>query len=212
MPNRMPRLDLRMERQASVALGLVRAGEFAWRAGTPSVRRRWSTARLEALYEIVFLQVFSAWERCQEEIFLRSLCGYASISAGQELLVKGKYFTSVAIARNTLLPTGAYWLWHEPDKVIGRCHGYISGGRQEAVILSSKPQLKDWSAIRHRIAHDQQEDAKNKFSQAINNISGRPYIAPRPGRFLRDIASSSTNRRWIDVAISELVGLAKQLV
>jgi len=211
MQKRMPRLDLRLARQSRIALGLVHAGEFAGRSGSPSVRRRWSPSRLEALYEAVFLQVFSAWERCQEEIFLRSLCGYESVAAGRETLVRSP-FKSVRIARNTLLPLNAYWLWHKPDQIVGRCQGYIKNGQQEAIILSSKPRLQDWAAIRHRIAHDQQEDAKRKFSQAIINISGLAYIAPRPGRFLRDIQSASTNRRWIEVAISDLVGLAGQLV
>jgi hypothetical protein len=102
MARRMPRFDLVLSRQSQLALGIVRAGEITRTAAGAVGRREWNVPRLEALCELAFLRVFSAWEACLEAVFFRSLCGYAS-RIGRETLVAGGYFPTVAAAETSVL-------------------------------------------------------------------------------------------------------------
>lgn len=213
----MPRLDRALSDQAQAALAIVKAGEFAHVSGTTRVRKEWSMGRLEALYELAYLRAFAAWEICLEAAFYRSLCGYAS-AVGQETLVRGSYYPNLAGAEAAVLGKYSYRLWHNPQKVIERCKGYIKSGMpscpavQETVLASNLSNLADFSFIRHRIVHDQ-SDAKQKFDGATLRLAGRTYLASRPGRFLRDWSNSaSPQMRWLDAIVSELVALTKQLV
>src|SRR5712671_6391858 len=97
MPHQMPSLNLRLAASAQVAIGVARAGENVRAAREPVGRREWTISRLEALYELAYLRAFAAWETCQEDIFCRSLCGFAS-SAGQEVLHSGAFCRSLAAA------------------------------------------------------------------------------------------------------------------
>src|SRR3989442_15335772 len=110
MPRRMPRFDLTLSRQAQLAIAIARAGEIARLSGVTFIRKEWSAIRLEALYELAYLRVFSAWETCLESIFYRSLCGFAS-TAGQEPLMTGNFF-----------PTGAGF---------EHCHAFAHMGRED---------------------------------------------------------------------------------
>jgi hypothetical protein len=100
----MPRFDRELFAQAQSAIAIVRAGELARTSGGPVVRKEWSINRLEALYELAYLRTFAAWEVYLEGVFYRSLCGYAS-AAGQETLVTGSYYPSVAAAQAAVLGT-----------------------------------------------------------------------------------------------------------
>jgi hypothetical protein len=216
MPRQMPRFDRALSAQAQTAIAIVRAGETTRISGGSIGRAQWSRVRLEALYELAYLRVFSAWENCLESIFFRSLCGYAS-SAGQETLVVGQHYRNLATAEGTVLGNASFLLWHNPTKVINRCRQHIRSGvpgcpgLQETVISSNVTRLEQLASIRHRIVHDQ-DDAKQKFDLASLSIAGRIYLASRPGKFLRDWDNSSPPRRWLDVTIGELVGIAGQMV
>ena len=214
MPRRMPPFDRVLLGHANTAVAIARAGEFAHTAGSPTVRREWSTVKLEALYELAFLRVFAAWEMCLEAVFYRSLCGYAS-AAGQETLVNGTYYPSLKTAEAAVLgPKKSYLLWHEPQQVINRCRGYIASGPcvQETTIASNLARLGHLAATRHRIVHHQ-DDAKKKFDNATLAFTGRTYAASRPGKFLRDWDTSRIpNRRWLEVTVAELAALTRQMV
>jgi hypothetical protein len=217
MPRRMPRFDLTLARVAQSAIEIVQAGEITHASSAGIIRKQWTAARVEALYELAYLRVFAAWEVCLEAIFYRSLCGYAS-AAGQETLKSGGYFPNIAAAEAAVLRKGTYTLWHSPHRVITRCQTFIVSGRpgcpavQETVVSSHLTRLAHFAATRHRIVHDQ-SDAKNKFDTATLQIVGRTYAAARPGRFLRDWdASSSPPQRWLEVMTGELTGLAAQMV
>jgi hypothetical protein len=211
MPRVMPRFDRELFIQAQSASGIVRAGEIAHASGGPSVRREWSITKLEALYELAYLRVFAAWESYLEAIFYRSLCGYAS-TTGQETLINGTYFSNLAAAQSAVLGHQQYALWHNPQKVINRCRGYIRAGRQENTISSNLARLDHFASTRHRIVHDQ-ADAKRKFDAAALQITGRTYPASRPGKFLRDLDTSiSPPRRWLEVTITDLTTLTSQMV
>ena len=219
MPRRMPRLDRELSRRAQAALSIVRAGELARAYGPERVRTEWSVSRLESLYELAYLRAFSAWEICLEAIFYRSLCGFAS-GAGQETLVVGGYYPSVAAAEAAVMGNRDYLLWHNPRRVIDRCRRYIRSGApgcpavQEMVISSNLADLNDYASVRHRIVHDQ-ADAKRQFDAATLRLAGRTYRASRPGKFLRDWdppRSGSAPRRRLETMVSDLVGLTSQLV
>ena len=219
MPRRMPRLDRQLSRRAQAALAIVRAGELARAYGPVRVRTEWSVSRLEALYELAYLRAFAGWEICLEAIFYRSLCGFAS-GAGQEILLASGYYPSVAAAEAAVQGNRNFLLWHNPQRVIDRCRGYIRSGApgcpavQERVLTSNLADLGDFASVRHRIVHDQ-TDAKRKFDAATLRLAGRTYRASRPGGFLRDWSpprSTSAPRRWLETIVSDLVGLTRQLV
>jgi hypothetical protein len=215
----MPRFDLRFAAQAQIASEIVVAGEQS-----RVTRDEWTPKRLEFLYELAYLRVFASWESALESIFYRSLCGYAS-RAGQEALVAGPYYTTIANAEAAVLVAESrgrviktYLLWHSAAQIISRCQTHILAGApntpalQETTISSSRARLDALAAVRHRIVHDQ-ADAKTKFDAATLSIAGKTYPASRPGKFLRDIDQNSVPpRKWIDIAIAELTGLAGQMV
>jgi hypothetical protein len=213
----MPRFDNVLSGQAQSAIAITRAGEIAHVSGYRTIRKEWSTIRLEALYELAYLRVFAAWEVCLEAVFYRSLRGYAS-TAGQEALVGGRYYVSVAAAELAVLSGRSYVLWHNPQKVIERCRRFIKSGAgggpcvQESMLSANLSRLEDFSTIRHRIVHDQQ-DAKRKFDAATLTIAARTYSSSRPGKFLRDWDTSTVPpKRWLEVTILETIGLIKQIV
>jgi hypothetical protein len=216
MPRRMPRFDHVLSGQAQSAISIVRAGEIAHTSGGPSIRKEWSVAKLEALYELAYLRVFAAWEMCLEAVFYRSLCGYAS-SAGQETLVAGSYYRTLAAAEAAVLGGKAYRLWHNPQHVIDRCKSFIKSGAgcpclQETALSSNLAYLVNLGATRHRIVHGN-ADAKGKFDLATLQIAGRAYPSSRPGKFLRDWdASTLPRRRWLEVTMSDLIAIASQIV
>ena len=151
-----------------------------------------------------------------EAIFYRSLCGYAS-TAGQEMLVSGRYYPTLPAAESAVLSGRSYALWHHPQKVIDRCRSFIRSGIgcpcvQEATIASNFTRLVHFASTRHRIVHDQ-ADAKRKFDAATTYMVGRTYPASRPGKFLRDWdTSTSPPRRWLDATIADLTSLTRQIV
>jgi hypothetical protein len=212
----MPRFDNALLKNALTAVSIVGAGELSRLSGGPTIRKEWSTVRLEALYELAYLRVFSAWESYLEAVFYRSLCGFAS-AAGQEQLIRGAYFSSLASAEADVLGGNAYALWHKPQRVIDRCKKYIKSGVgcpcvQELTITSNLTRLDHLASVRHRIVHDQ-KDAKNKFDAASLHIAGRTYPTSRPGKFLRDYDKSQTpSPRWLEVAVTELSSLMTQMV
>lgn len=214
----MPRFDYILSDEAQSAVAIVRAGEICRVLGSPLIRKEWTTSKLEALYELAYLRIFAVWETCLEGIFYRSLCGYAS-SAGQETLTIGRHYPSLTAAEAAVLGSRhSYALWHNPQKVIDRCRGFILSGTlgcpglQELTISSNLAHLSDLSNMRHRIVHDQ-ADAKRKFDAATLRMMGRTYAASRPGKFLRDWDTSVVpQRRWLDTTIADLTALAGQMV
>lgn len=210
----MPRFDRAFSAQTGLANGIVGAGETV-RVSSDVGRQEWTITRIEALYELAYLRVFAAWESLLESVFYRSLRGYTS-RAGQETLIVGAHYGSLAAAEAAVLGGNQFLLWHSPSKVIRRCQQHIRSGagcpaQQETVLSSHQARLEHFGAVRHRIVHEQ-TDAKNKFDAATTAIAGRTYPASRPGKFLRDWDASAPRKRWLDVLMSELVGLAGQLV
>jgi hypothetical protein len=168
--------------------------------------------RIEAAYEMAFLRVFIAWEDLLEQAFIRYLAGYSN-SRGRLTPARGITFSANIAASEAQLYGGQqYVLWHSTPKVIARSQRFFLLGLHEQVCQSNLARLEAFAAIRHRIAHGQ-DDAKTKFDAATMLLAGKRYYGSRPGSFLREFDASLTpSRRWIEIISNELVGLISQIV
>lgn len=211
MPRPMPPLSARFQQRVVEALSLSRAGDFAALSPIGSkVKKEWHIPRVELLYELAFLRMFNEWEVFLEQALLRYLCGYTSVAANVQPL-SGVFFSNIALANRAMLGTRHYVLWHDPQVVTQRTKIFLKDCPIEVVIGSHSTRLSDLAAIRHRIAHAQ-DDARKKFDLATINITGRRYRGARPGRFLRDWDRNfAPPRRWLETLGLEFQNLAKQI-
>lgn len=207
MPRPMPPYAVIFRQRVADALALARAGEFAAQS---SAHTEWRAARVEYLYEMSFLRAFIEWEVFLERTFLRYLCGYQS-SHGRFLPLSGNHCASLANAEQLVFGRNSYALWHDPTAVTKRSTRHLALCPHELVIQSNSARLQMFAAIRHRVAHGQ-DDARQKFDTATMSLCGRRYRAGRPGRFLRDWDNSlQPRRRWIEVISLELAAMARQI-
>lgn len=209
----MPPLATYLGQRISEAVAVAHAGEAARTAsGVGSTAwQEMRTSRLELLYEIALLKAFVEWENFLEASFYRYMCGFES-QFGQASPVTGKFSSSLASAEASVLGGNAYVLWHNPTHVLKRSQKFMVICRHESVFASNLARLQDIAALRHRIAHGQ-DDARRKFDAAAMNFAGRRYPGSRAGRFLRDWdRSNAPAKRWIDVIAGELISLAGQIV
>lgn len=212
MPRILPPLAAEFRRKVLAASSVARAGDLAATApiGT-SIRTAWHVSRVELLYELAFLRIFIEWEVFLERTFLRYLCGYRSRSGAAFAPTSGRYCSSISSAQTLILGNRSYLLWHSPTSVATRARAHLALSPHETVITSATSQLTHMAAVRHRIAHGQ-EDAKAKFDAATMALVGRRYIGARAGRFLRDWDRSvAPNVRWLEALSNELASLATQI-
>jgi hypothetical protein len=209
----MPALAAELSRQIGSAIDLARAGEIARVNAIPGGlgSPRFDAPRLEYVYELAFLRMFVAWEIFLEQTFLRYLCGYVSSAYGPQAMVAGVYYPTLAAAEAAVLGGQAYKLWHNPIAVEGRSRQFFSLARHETVMAAARIRITHMAAVRHRVAHGQ-EDAAVKFDVATQYWVGHRYKGSRPGRFLRDYdTAASPPRRWLDTLGNELSGLSAQI-
>lgn len=212
MPRRMPLFATTLDQRVQEALKLAEAGELALvTSPRPSLlRSAWNAHRVELLYELAYLRMFIEWEAFLERTFVRYLCGYTS-RHGVASPIGGRFKNNLATAEAAVLGGRPFALWHRPSDVIARAQAFFIHSLHETVVASNEPRLVDLAAVRHRIAHGQ-EDAKRKFDRATMNFTGRRYSGARPGRFLRDWNHSiSPTNRWLQSLGGEMVNLAKQI-
>jgi hypothetical protein len=208
----MPLLDVELRQRADSAIGLARAGEIA-RSSSQIGSAAWrelNISRLEFLYEMALLRVFVEWEVFLEATFARYLCGYTS-KIGTVTPTGTSYLPSIGAADSAMRGGRDYILWHDPSKIVSRSQQFFVNGPHEVVVGSNASRLASFAAVRHRIAHGQ-EDARKKFDAATMLLAGRRYRGSRPGRFLRDWDTARfPTRRWLDSIGDELCGLATQI-
>jgi hypothetical protein len=157
------------------------------------------------------LRIFVAWEDFQESVFVRFLCGYQTRSLHTATLLQPRC-CDIADAATVMLMGQNYFLWHNPDRVINKSRQFFVLGRHESVISSALTRLKWFGAIRHRIAHGQ-DDAVRNFDVATMGLCGRRFRGASPAAFLRDWDINAPNRsRWIETVSCELHSLACQIV
>jgi hypothetical protein len=219
----MPRFDLALSQQAALALKIVQAGEFMRISGWTTGKTLWTQYRIEALYELAFLRIFSCWEAIIEDVFYRSLCGYGFSSWMEQVMPSKRpsgrlYYPTIAAAEAAVLNGGDFLLWHDTHKVLSRYRQWlqphaVSNHGQANVISSQQSMLQFFSRIRHRIAHSQQKDARRKFDAATTQFASRIYPASRPGSLLRDhVFGISPPQTWLTHSVNTLVSLSQQLV
>src|SRR6266853_1029934 len=118
MARRMPRLVAYFAQNATEAVALANAGDVALAASRPGthLRSEWYVTRVEYLYEVAFLRLFSEWELFLERTFFRYLCGYVS-TRGCPVSVTGGYYGTLALAEQAVLGGRDFVLWHNPNAV-----------------------------------------------------------------------------------------------
>jgi hypothetical protein len=214
MPREMPRLDRRFGDEVNICVALARVGESIRDSSLPGslARRELHAGRLEALYEFAYLRMFIQWESFLEQAFVRYLCGYRS-RHGQATMLPGRvYCSDLGAANVTMLGGQHYILWHNPLRNINLCRTHFSASAHERMLRAAQARLENFAAVRHRIAHGQ-EDAKSKFDNATMTMAARRYPGSRAGRFLRDWDSSRSPRvRWLESIGDTLRGLAGMVV
>lgn len=212
MPRRMPDLTAALWNEAMEALSLPEAGEVirTHLSVEPALRHQLSIHRLQLMYEMAFLKVFTAWEVFLEETFIRYMCGYAS-SVGQQAPRSGAFVASLPDARRTLLSGQRYLLWHAPAKIQARSQRFFINGLHESVIASNQSRMEWFASVRHYIAH-KHDDAHQNFDLACMSLSGRRFRSSRPGAFLREKTSvNGIQLRWLEAISNEFVNLANQI-
>lgn len=209
MARKMPPLASRFAESVMDAVEIAEAGEIAGAAprGT-SVRDAWPYPRIELLYELAYVRIFTEWELFLEQTFLRYLCGFHS-SLGAATMVSGlQYYKSIAAAESAVQGGRDFVLWHNPSHVAARSRRFFSSGLHETVVSANTMRLENFGRIRHRIVHSQ-TDAKNKFNAVAMALAGRRYPKARPGKFLRDKqVGVAPTKRWISHIGEELTNLA----
>ncbi len=213
MPRKMPDLagGLRTRFDSSLRLAssleLLRAG---FKVGSREAALL-HQSRIDAAYEASYLRMFVAWEDFLESTFVRFLCGYCTTTNfSAHTLVQAP--SNLSSATTVMLGGQQYFLWHSPQRVVNKSKSFFTLGRHETVISSATARLESLGAVRHRIAHGQ-DDAVTKFDAATMSLCGKRYPGANPAAFLRDWVPNTFPRlRWIEAVADDLHGIAVQIV
>ena len=169
-----------------------------------------SIHQLELSYSLLYLRAFLYWENFLEEMMIRLLCGYLGPN-GQEPLRAGDYYKVLSAARLALLGGKPYRLWHNVDAVVARFDIFFSNAASPyRTALVATPQLKDYSAIRHRIAHDQ-EHGRSEFDVATMHLVAKRIRGSQPGKFLREVVVPGVDTRWLGKILADVARIADQM-
>lgn len=207
-----------LEAQIDEATSLVRAAE-AVRNAVPvdsHARRGFNFRQIEAMYELAYLRIFAAWEVFLEESFLRLMCGFEG--AGHTHSTKTPAPRSINDARMAVLAGRRFKPWHDPAVVIDRTALFFSpvpgvDVPHASIISSALVLIKDFSEIRHHIAH-LTDDTCKQYHAATMRLCGARF-GRRAGRFLRSEyvdAGTGLRSRWLDRICLDLKALASQFI
>jgi hypothetical protein len=195
----MAALDADFTKYVDESLKIIASTEVLWLTAPPAsvVRKQLKVPQLEALYEAVYLRVFSAWESFVEDVLVRFMSGYETSTYAPVLTPGWQHPRTVKDARTALYGTRPYVLWHNPASSANRISRYMSGSPLEATLRSQQARLEIFAAIRHRIAHDS-DDARTNFKMAAMSLAGSQYDG-HPGRLLRapDLSDPLNQSKWI---------------
>jgi hypothetical protein len=210
----MAALDAKFAQRVNETLQIASSTEALWLTAPPAsvVRRQLRASQLEALYESVYLRIFSAWESFIEDVVVRFMSGRVTPGYRPVRVSSCPRLSSVTAARAHLYKNRDYLLWHNPVTSANRISGYISASPVELVLRSQQLRLQAFADIRHRIAHDS-DDSKTKFSAAALMIAGSDYNG-KPGKLLRatDISDPLNQPKWIRVISFELINIAQSIL
>jgi len=211
MARSLPDITDRFAKATSQSLGVAAATEALWLTAPPTsaIRQQLKVPQLEALYESVYLRIFSAWENALEELVVYFMAGYESQSY-KPIAANGKLFPTLKSARAALYGSRDFLLWHNPKQVAERVESVLTGCPVESVVQSSRLEIDRYAAIRHRVAHDS-ADAKEKFVAAAKAITkSSPASA---GKMLRtaDTSEPLNTKKWLIVIRGRLADLVQEM-
>ena len=207
-----------LEAQIDEAVQLVRAAELV-RTAVPvhsHARRGFSFRQIEAMYELAYLRVFASWEVFLEESFLRLMCGYQSAGVCHQTSAPAP--RRIEDARVAVLGGRSFKPWHDPTIIVNRTAVFFVATAlpqvpHHVVVGSALVLIKDFSAIRHHVAH-LTDDTCVKYHAATMRLCGARF-GRRAGRFLRSEhvdAVSGLHSRWLDRICVDLKALASQFL
>lgn len=207
-----------LEAQIDEAAKLVHAAETIRNAVPVAsrARRGFSFRQIEAMYELAYLRIFAAWEVFLEESFLRLMCGF--VGGGHIHPTIAPAPKTIQHARIALLGGRRFKPWHDPMVVVNRTQAFFSpvpgvDVPHDSVVSSALVLLKDYSDVRHHIAH-LTDDTCTKYHAATMRLCGARF-GRRAGRFLRSEhidAATAIRSRWLDRISIDLKALASQFV
>lgn len=216
MPRMMPALVAQFESRVDQALALAEKIESARaRLSGSTDRALLHPERLELVYELSFFRCYLAWEEFLEESFIRYLAGYVSAHY-TPVPVSGAFYSTLPAARAGYLGGRKYKLWHDPNIVVARSQGFLIAGPHETVTNSALSDLQRFSAVRHRIAHAQ-DNARIEFDSAAIALIGRRVKGSKAGRFLRldygggSGGSAAPGYTWLQHIAGSYLSLARQI-
>lgn len=211
MAKPLPDISGKFAKATSQSLQVAGATEALWRTAPPTsdIRRKLKVPQLEALYESVYLRLFSVWENTLEELVIYFMAGYESPSY-MPVAASGKVAKTLKSARATLYGTNDFLLWHNPGRVADRVGKVLVGCPVESVLRSSKTEIENYAAIRHRVAHDS-TDAKRKFEKASKAITKSK--SSNAGRMLRaaDNSEPLNAKTWLLVIRDRLAVMVQEM-
>ncbi len=207
-----------LQAQIDEAVKLVRAAESIRNAvpAASHARKGFSFRQIEAMYELAYLRIFAAWEVFLEESFLRLMCGFESGGSTHPTTAPGP--RTIHDARLALLAGRRFKPWHDPAVVVARTGMFFLAVPgvdvpHDGVVSSALVLIKDFSDIRHHIAH-LTDDTCMKYHAATMRLCGARF-GRRAGRFLRsehiDVATGLRSR-WLDRICIDLKALASQFI
>lgn len=211
----MPDLADRFAASVEEALEIVASTEVLWLTAPPAsaVRQHLRVDRLQALYESIFLRVFSTWENFLEEVSARYLAGYSCdiytpIASSGSTLAR-----TIVEARGRLYGGRRFLLWHDPIRVADRTANHLDQSPVEVVCRGEQILLEDLASIRHHIAHAGSRDSLNQFRTSAQRLTGNDYRG-QAGRLLRspDFADPLNQPKWIRVFADRFIDLARRVV
>jgi hypothetical protein len=210
----MPALDADFARRVNETLKIVSSTETLWLTAPPAsaVRQQLKVPQLEALYESVYLRIFSTWESYIEDVLVRFMAGYETPGHRPVRVSPNSVLSSVRAARAHLYGNLDYLLWHNPVKAADRIARYVANSPIELTLRSQGVRIQAFADIRHRIAHDT-DDSKVKFRSAALLVTGNEY-GGKPGRLLRstDMSDPLNQPKWIRIISYELVSIAQSML
>jgi hypothetical protein len=207
-------LDEAFSKNVRESLKIIASTEALWLTSPPTsdIRKQLKVPQLEALYEAVYLRIFSSWEAFIEDVLTRFMSGYRTTAYGPLPAPTCPPSQTIKAARAILYGNNNYMLWHDPNRSANRISKYVTGSPLETTLRSQQARLEVFAAIRHRIAHSS-DDARVKFDAAATTLAGSQY-GGRPGRLLRaaDLSDPLNQSKWILRISTELVAAAQVIL
>ncbi len=205
-----PFVDLQKSIGASIRL--VSATEALWISAPPAsqLRQQLTAGQLEALYEAAYLRIFAAWESYLESTTVRLMAKKGTASYTPTCPPGTNLYRTLDLARAALFGGRNYLLWHNPQTVISRSAGVLSGSPVEMVLTANVQDISDMATVRHAIAHNS-SDARRKFQAASQSLAG--ITTGNPGHFLRspNVADPLNPMKWLLVLSRRLECYALQI-